>query len=231
MASAKGLLLDALSFITRAARVTSTRDLGHGVRAIVLAGPGLRDISWTPGDKIQLLLPTRDVRTYTPSRWENGELELIAFDHGDSPGSTWSRSAKVDDELRFVGPQRSLKRPARPTVLFGDETSYGLAIAFAAAAREPLTSVFEVGSEAQLQLVNELQIPRATCIVRSASDGHIGAIATALADAMRADRRSELVLSGRAQSIQLVRDRLRTLGITSKPANKAYWSVGKVGLD
>lgn len=230
MASAKGLLLGALSFITRSARVTSVRDIGPGLRAIGLAGSGLRDVSWTPGDKIQLLLPTRVVRTYTPSRWANGELELIAFDHGDAPGSTWSRRAAVGDELRFVGPQRSLRRSARPTVLFGDETSYGLAIALAAAAPEPLVSIFEVGSDTHAKLVGDLGIT-ATCIVRTASDGHIGDVATALAAAMRADARSELVLSGRAQSIQLVRDRLRALGVTSRPANKAYWSVGKSGLD
>jgi ferric-chelate reductase (NADPH) len=229
MASAKGILLETFSFFTRDARVTSTRELGHGVRVIVLADPGLRSVSWTPGDKIQLLLPSRDVRTYTPSRWANGELEIVAFDHGDAPGSTWSRRAKVGDELRFVGPQKSLRRSARPTVLFGDETSYGLAIAFAAASSEPLKSIFEVGSDAQAGVVAELGIT-ATCFTRIASDRHVDAIAIALVDAMRAPR-SELVMSGRAQSIQVVRERLRARGVTSKPANKAYWSVGKVGLD
>jgi ferric-chelate reductase (NADPH) len=230
MASAKGLLLDAFSFVTRSARITQARDVGHGVRSIVLAGTHLRDASWTPGDKIQLLLPTKDVRTFTPTRFANGELELITFDHGDAPGSTWARRAKVGDELRFFGPQRSLARGARATVLFGDETSYGLAIAFAAAAKEPLACVFEVGSDAQAQVVGELGIGGATCIVRSARDGHVGEVAGAIASAMRAAR-SELVMSGRAQSIKLVRDRLRSLGVTEKPDNKAYWSVGKVGLD
>lgn len=65
--------------------------------------------------------------------------------------------------------------------------------------------------------------------MRTASDGHVGDVAGLIASAMRAAG-GELVMSGRAQSIKLVRDRLR-VGITSKPANNAYWSVGKVGLD
>ncbi len=230
MASAKGLLLDAFSFVTRAARITQTRDVGPGVRTIVLQGADLGDVSWTPGDKIQLLLPSKDVRTYTPSRFAKGELELVAFDHGDAPGSVWSRRAKVGDELRFVGPQRSLRRSARPTVLFGDETSYGLALALANAASEKLTSVFEVGSAAQTDVARELGVT-ATCIVRTASDAHVREVADAIASAMRDAPSSELVMSGRAQAIKLVRDRLRALGVTGKPANKAYWSVGKVGLD
>lgn len=43
MASAKGLLLDAFSFITRSVRITKTRDFGHGVRTIVLAGTDLHN--------------------------------------------------------------------------------------------------------------------------------------------------------------------------------------------
>jgi NADPH-dependent ferric siderophore reductase len=231
MASAKGVLLDVFSrFITRTARVSAVRDIGPGLRVVGLVGPDLRDASWVAGDKIQILLPTRDVRTYTPSRWTGDELELVAFDHGDAPGSTWSRRAKVGDELRFVGPQRSLRRTVRPTVLFGDETSFGLAVAFGAAGGGALTSVLEVGLAAHSAIVADLGVA-ATCVVREPADRHLDEVAAALAAALRADARSELVMSGRAQSIQLVRQRLRGLGVTSAPANKAYWSVGKTGLD
>jgi NADPH-dependent ferric siderophore reductase len=228
MASAKGLVLDTLGRVfTRTARVSAVRDLGHGLRIITVAGPSLRDVHWTRGDKIQIVLPSRDVRTFTPSRWDKGELDLIAFAHGDAPGSLWSRRAAIGDELRFVGPQRSLKRSSRHTVLFGDETSIGLAVAFAHA---PLTTILEVGTIARAPVVAGLGVP-STCIERVAGDAHVGDLASAIATALRANPSSELVMSGRAQSIQLVRTRLRTLGITERPANKAYWSVGKVGLD
>lgn len=228
MASAKGILIDTLArWATRAARIASVHDLGGELRTIVLAGADLNDVTWTPGDKIQLLLPTRDVRTYTPSRWAGGELELIAFAHGDAPGATWSRCAKAGDQLRFVGPQKSLRRSSRPTVLFGDETSFGLAVAFRGG---PLHAVFEVSDVAHTAIVEKLGIT-ATCIERAAGDAHIDRIADAIAAKLREQPRSELVMSGRAQSIQLVRERLRARGVTDRPANKAYWSVGKVGLD
>jgi NADPH-dependent ferric siderophore reductase len=87
-----------------------------------MARQALRDVSWTPGDKIQILLSTLDVRTYTPSAWDAraGIAEIIAFEHGDSPGAVWSRRVAVGDACRFVGPQRSVRRAARPGVLFGD---------------------------------------------------------------------------------------------------------------
>lgn len=230
MASAKGLVLDMLGrLVTRSARASAVRDLGHGLRVITLVGPELRDVAWTPGDKVQVLLPTRDVRTYTPSRWEGDELELVAFDHGDAPGSAWSRAIAPGDALRFVGPQRSVRRHAgKRVVLFGDETSFGLAVAFSGA---PLASVFEIGAAPYAEIVAGLGVADAACVVRAPGDRHLVDVAAAIADGLRTHPGAELVMTGRAQSIRVVRDRLRTLGVGARPANKAYWSVGKSGLD
>src|SRR6478752_6178721 len=98
MTSTKGMLLSAFGrLVLRDARVTAVRELGDRTREIVLEGAALRDVEWVPGDKIQVLLPTRDVRTYTPASWDQrrGSTELIVFAHGDSPGARWSQRIAV----------------------------------------------------------------------------------------------------------------------------------------
>ncbi len=138
MASAKGLLLSAIGkLVLRDTKVSAVRELAPSLRAITVEGADLRDIAWTAGDKIQLLLSSLDVRTYTPIAWDHktGSTTLVVYDHGDSPGASWSRRAKVGDPCRFVGPQRSVQRHGgKPAVVFGDETSIGVV---AALAREP----------------------------------------------------------------------------------------------
>jgi NADPH-dependent ferric siderophore reductase len=228
MASAKGVLLSAVGkLVLRDTKVASVVELAPTLRAITLEGAGLRDIAWTAGDKIQVLLSSLDVRTYTPVAWADGTTKLVVYDHGDSPGASWSRRAKPGDPCRFVGPQRSLQRRAgKPAVVFGDETSIGVV---AALATEPnLTAVLEVSSPAHVAAAFAALGTKATiaCVVRTAGDAHLAECARTLAE----QRGAELMLTGRAQSIRVVQATLKASGVRSH-ANKAYWSVGKTGLD
>jgi len=228
MPSAKGLLLSAVGkLVLRDTVVASVVGLAPTLRAITLEGAGLRDVAWTAGDKIQVLLSSLDVRTYTPIEWTAGVTKLVVYDHGDSPGAAWSRRVKAGDACRFIGPQRSLQRHAgKPAVVFGDETSIGVV---AALAREPnLTAVLEVSSPEHVTAAFAALGTKANiaCIARSAGDAHLAECASKLAE----PRGAELMLTGRAQSIRVVQAKLKTSGVRSE-ANKAYWSVGKTGLD
>ncbi|MFD8347339.1 siderophore-interacting protein [Streptomyces coelicoflavus] len=77
-------------------------------------------IEWTPSE-------TRLTRDYTPRRLDTaaGEFDLDFVTHGDGPAAAWARSARVGDELWFVGPKSSLRLPERPDwiLLAGDETA------------------------------------------------------------------------------------------------------------
>ena len=237
MTSTKGLLLNAIGrLVLRDARITAVRQLGDDLRAIALEGDGLRDVAWVPGDKVQVLLPTRDVRTYTPTAWDaaRGATERIVFDHGASPGASWSRQARPGDRCRFVGPQRSLQRPrGRPAVLFGDETSLGVALALHRAdPHAPLACVLEVGSRARVEAAAAaIELPTAALLARTAGDGHLAEVAAQLERHLGAHAGAQLLMTGRAQSIQAVRSRLRGAGVRDAGASKPYWSVGKTGLD
>lgn len=50
----------------RSAKVLDVEDIGDHFRLITLGGDPLRNVQWTPGDKIQLQFGGWVQRTYTP---------------------------------------------------------------------------------------------------------------------------------------------------------------------
>lgn len=237
MASGKGLLMEALGgLLLRESRVSALRMVGARFQSIELVGAALRGIDWVPGDKVQVLLPSRDVRTYTPLRWDTavGTTELLVYRHpGDTPGVTWSRSVAVGDLCRFVGPQRSVRAPVdRPLVLFGDETSLAVACALASSLPpDRVASVLEVTSRADSEaVVGSFALADVVTVERAVGGAHWELAAERIRDALARKPGAELVMTGCAQSIQAIRARLRASG-TRPGTSKAYWSVGRAGLD
>lgn len=236
MASGKGILLGALGgLVLRDATVTDVADVGSSFRGVVLEGDALRGQSFSPGDKIQMLLPSRDCRTYTPITWDaqRGRTELLVYHHNDSPSGAWIRGLRKGDVCRFVGPQRSLRVPtdAKRIVLFGDETSCAVTRAIAAAASPSrLVCVLEASAEeATRHALGELA-ENATLVWRDPDDAHLDRVIDGLAGAL-AKPGAELLLTGRAQAIQAVRAGLKRRAVSAPSAVRAYWSLGRVGLD
>lgn len=241
MASGKGILLDALGgLLLREAVVRAVRDVAAGFRAVELAGPGLQGVTFHLGDKLQVLLPGRDVRTFTPLRWdgEAGVTELLIYHHrpsGDpapTPATAWIRALAVGDRCRFVGPQRSLRLPAAgPVVLFGDETSGAVARAFAAVPGVELACVFETSGASELRAALGASVDAPSLVPREPAEAHLPALVDHLQAALARRAGATLLLTGRAQAIQGVRAGLKARAVSAASSNRAYWSAGKVGLD
>jgi ferric-chelate reductase (NADPH) len=234
MASGKGILLGALGgLLLRDATVRAVRDIAGCFRGVELAGPGLRGVTFHPGDKIQVLLPSREVRTFTPMRWDvaAGVTELLVYHHTASPAGQWIRALTVGEACRFVGPQRSIHLPdTGPVVLFGDETSAAVARAFAASGRA-IAGVLETGAEDDLRTALGPDGEGATLVPRRADDAHLAQVIDALQAALARLPGARLVLTGRAQAIQGVRAAVKARSLPRPAATKAYWSLGKAGLD
>jgi len=221
----------------RLARVTSVSLLSEDFRLIDFQGEALKGASWGPGDKVQVKLDgTLSTRTYTPITWDpaTGKTQLLAYCHGNGPGSKWAKAAAVGDERYLFGPRSSLELGdiAAPIVLFGDETSFAFAAALEHRARSARPHfVFEVDDiEQSTSVAGKLGLTDAFLIQRNDADFHLGeASDTALAHAQST---TVFVLSGKASSIQRVRRRLQEAGIgRGRLYAKAYWAPGKVGLD
>lgn len=240
MASAKALLGGLLGrFVFRDATVTAVHDVAPRFRRIELSGERLRDVAWSAGDKVQVFLGEAGMRTYTPLSWDaaRGRTAFLVHVHGDAPGAAWARAVKAGDRCQFFGPRGSLALEGLrgPAVLFGDETSFAVAHTLHQVRRASadIACVFEVSSAADSRLVlGELGLGTSVVIEKQANDAHLDATVAALRESLARWPDARLVLTGRAQAIQKLRAQLKSNGIA--PASqlvKAYWSLGKTGLD
>jgi len=226
---------------TKSASVTGVRAIGERFRLVTLRGEALRDVRWTPGQKVQVAMGGWAYRTYTPLSWDpvEGSTRLLLFLHGDAPGSVWGRALQAGDACTLFGPRDSLDLGAldRPALLFGDETSFALAHTLRATPRsqEGVRIVFEVTSKADAERVlaeADLGITDAELIERSPGDAHLGEVERIVVEHVQALAIRTCALSGKASSIQRLNKRLRSFGLSSREIRaKAYWAPGKVGLD
>jgi NADPH-dependent ferric siderophore reductase len=225
-----------LRWFMRPARVAAVERLSPRFRRIRLEGEALRDVLWAPGQKIQVALGTGlAARTYTPVSWDvtRGTTQLLAFSHGEGPGSRWAAGLSAGDGCQFFGPRRSLDFTDRPGpwVLFGDETSFAVALACRMALGSGFRCVFEVSDIAEARTVlDAVGLGDATLIGRLAGDDHLAAAVDALSHAGGAT--AYFALTGRAPAIQRVTQALKDRGVAaSRRKAKAYWAPGKTGLD
>jgi NADPH-dependent ferric siderophore reductase len=236
MASIKKALTGALGRILfDDLHIVEVHDVAPHFKRLMLAGDALRSKAFTPGDKLQVL--TEDgPRTYSPFAFDpaKGSLELLAFTHGDGPGARWVTAAAAGQKLRSFGPRRSLALPAlgEAVLLFGDETSFGVARALRDLRGEKARFVFEVRDlEGSKRALESLQLATASLLVQRKSAAHLTEVAQHIRQALR-NESSALVFTGSAQSIHALRTQLK---VDPPPATqqkvKAYWSLGKRGLD
>ena len=72
---------------------------------------------------------------------------------------------------------------------------------------------------------------RATIVPRQPAEAHMPAVIAALQAALARSPGAHLLLTGRAQAIQGVRAACKAGSLPSPAATRAYWSLGKAGLD
>lgn len=240
MASGKAIIGGMLGrFLFREARVGQVRDVSPHFRWMEVMGEDLRDVEWLPGDKVQVFLPGVGMRTYTPLGWDAalGGTRFLVYLHGHGPGAEWGRAVKAGDRCQLFGPRGSLGLASLqgPVVLFGDETSFALAhtLKSTSVPATDLTHVFEVSSSAESQSVlSTLDLGSSVLVQRTPGGAHLVEVESKLREALLRHGRANLVMTGRAQSIQALRSQLRASPIPLATQKvKAYWSEGKEGLD
>jgi NADPH-dependent ferric siderophore reductase len=163
-----------------------------------------------------------------------GKTRILGYAHGSGPGSAWIRAATAGGECDVFCPRASLDvgHAAGTRVVLGDETSIGLA--YAVAQHFPgstLRCLFEVNSaSAARDALERLKLDDADVFQRTAGDTHIEDIEHRL-PALAASG-ATFLLTGKAHSIQRLRRGLKALGVPrSRVATKAYWALGRTGLD
>ena len=224
--------------LLRNTRVAAVQRVSDRFRLIDLEGDALQGAAWAPGHKLQVKVAGPfTARTFTPIAFDavRGHVRLLGYAHGAGPGSDWLRRVQVGDACQVFGPHRSLALGdlAGPVVLYGDETSFGLAAAVGAAmvGRAVSRCVFEVQSVAESTSALQALGVEATTLVERSDEACRMQAASDLWSQGSGDG-TLFVLTGRAQSIQQARHALKGRGVpASRIATKAYWAPGKTGMD
>jgi len=225
MSSVKGKMLRFGSALLSRASVVACADAGAGFRRITLRGKAPRP---APGTKLQVLLPTDDVRTYSPiASREDGEIVLLGWKHAGGPGARWVAEVAVGSEVHFAGPQRSLDLPKGPVVIVGDETSVGIAASYAAERPGQVQAILQGLWPEELRTAAESVGLRPMHV---AARDDIGGLVEAIVAARASSPQATLGLTGGSELIVSVREALRARGIRNIKT-KAYWIPGKTGLD
>lgn len=223
---------------TRSAQVVDIEDVGGAFRILTLGGDAMRDVAWTAGDKIQLQLGGWTQRTYTPMDWDGvaGRARILVYLHAGGPGAQWARGVRLGDACVVFGPRKSLKlaRAQVPVILFGDETSLGLAAALSNQEEAPaLYGVFEVAALAETApIIKRLRLAGAHLSVRREGEMHFSELETQVSALLHAHATADIMLTGKASAIQQMSRLLARHGIAAgRRQSKAYWAPGKTGLD
>lgn len=226
MSSAKGkiLRLFGTAFLRRGS-VVEVQDVGAGFRRITLRSDAAKP---APGSKVQLLLPSDDVRTYSPvAARDDDVMVLLGWTQAGGPGARWIAEVANGTELHFAGPQSSLKLPAGPVIVVGDETSVAVAASFAAERGDQVSAILEASSPEGLRNAAESVGLRPQHV---AARGDVDSLVEAVVAARVASPRATVALTGGSQLIIAVRAALRARAI-GDIKTKAYWIPGKSGLD
>lgn len=222
MSSAKGKLVRLFggAFLRRAV-VSATEDIGS-FRRIVLRGDGAAP---SAGTKVQVLLPSDDMRTYSPVASPDG-IVLLGWKQASGPGARWVSEVQPGAEVRFAGPQRSLELPSGPIILVGDETSVAVAGSFEVERPGQVTAVIQASLVEDARAAGERLGLRSLAVLRRGDTAAtVEAVTAAITPA-----RPVVALTGGSELVLAVRGALRARGI-SNVKTKTYWVPGKRGLD
>ncbi|MBL0740693.1 FAD-binding oxidoreductase [Chryseolinea lacunae] len=166
-----------------------------------------------------------EYRNYTVAghNAKDGTLDMIFHIHGHGVGSNFINSLNVGDEL-FISDPRGKKfyEPAvKQQVIFGDETSLGLACSFLRVLKEnqhQFQFYFALGRENE-QVLPLLGFENYTVLPKGPSSiPHYPDMPTA-----------NFILTGNAKSVHVFRKGLKNL-TTGKIFSQGYWLEGKKGL-
>ena len=240
MSKFKAAVLGAIGsrFMARA-QVDAVEVIADRYRLITLSSEKFNDAMIQPASKLRLNAGNWEMRAYTPLSIDAGagRIQIVAYLHGEGPGSIWARSAAPGDLTHMLGLQESLDLTelSQPAVFFGDETSFAAARTLQShlAPGNATRFVFEVSSVVESEAVaRRLQLRNAEFRIRQADDAHIPLVTMAIQRALVDVATSHLVMTGNGRSIQAMRNSLRTGGAGVIDFHvKAYWAPGKTGLE
>lgn len=211
--------------------VVDVREVGPRFKRVALQRQDGASHAVGVADKLRINAGDWNVRTYTPLKFPSAadRYEILAFVHGQGPGSAWAAGCTVGAASHLKGPKPTVMLDDAPLLLLGDETSFGTALNFKN--RSDVRWLFEVTQVREAEAVlTGIGLRGAMVVPRGA--GHRAELVRLVTDIMQAQPTMQALLTGHAQTIQVVLKGLRVRkGLATRVTVKPYWSEGKAGLD
>lgn len=215
--------------------VTATDYINPYIKSIRFEG-NLSGLNFQLGYAIGLRVSDTEMRNYTASfsDTEEGILKITTHLHGTAPGSLFMDNLEIGNQIRITIPRgkKMYDECVERQLIFGDETSLGLACAFQPVLQQnnhQFQFYFELDKENEnipqlMGLENYTVFPK----YRTFRTEH-------LIDDLPILQTSEwqtanFILTGNANSIQTFRKALKRYKISGKIYSQAYWAEGKSGL-
>lgn len=214
------------------AKITS---INSAIKRIQFSG-NLAGMNCKPGYAVLIRVNDTEFRNYTPSFYdaEKGILEIIFHLHGPAAGSHYINQLTVGDVVRISMPrgQKQYTASAKQYLIFGDETSLGMMLAF---------QYYLNKNQQQFQYYLELDEQNADVPRQLGLENYsIYSKQNTFKDELwlkdlpifgRADwDEAYFILTGNVKSVQTFRKILKAHDIKGRIFVKGYWLEGKTGL-
>lgn len=191
-----------------------------------------KKIHWTPGDKVQIVVGKKDLRSYTPYALDldHKTFSTLIYNHGNGPGALWANEIIPNKKTEVFGPRRSFieKEDDQMYLFFGDETSMGLCYALRLRLQH---AYFEVNNETSSELALQyLGLTPYTLFKRDKNEQHLSRMVEQITSLLQQKnhRSFTLILSGHKWNAQSLESQLEVaflqLNISNvKIVHKHYW--------
>jgi len=216
-------------------KVVETTYLNANIKKIRFQGD-LSGMNFQLGYAVIIRVSDTEFRNYTASfsDIESGIMEIIFHLHGNAPGSVFVNNLSVGDELRISMPrgQKQYDPRVKKQLIFGDETSLGLACSFLPffkRNRHSFQFYFEL-DEANVAVLPLLGLENYTVFPKNdlfRNEQWINDLPLFKTFDVQA---GNIVLTGNVKSVQTFRKALKNKNTSGKIFTKGYWLEGKTGL-
>lgn len=227
MSKIKKILMKVVDSITLAhSKVVSNERLSPHFQFITIKGKSLKKTNWLPGQKIKVQLKGDEKRSYTPSSWneKEGSFQTLIYMHGKGPGALWARDVKANTIVTVSGPIASLviAPEVEHVMLFGDETTFGLAHALKTYNTKFKYSFFFEASDIteSYAVLKRLHLEDSKLF----GVGEVESISEEMKSVFNSNKKTQITLSGKQQSIVALRELLYAKDLPKETiATKVYW--------
>lgn len=208
--------------------------LSQNIRKICFKGD-FKNFDFHPGHHVDFRVTNTDVRRYTPSFFdiENGILEFIYYLHGDGPGARFMNNLEPGETVNINQPRghKYYDSSVEKYVIFGDETSIGLACSFLSLLKQNAHQFhfyFEL-DEDNKNIPAQLGLKNSTVFTKNTITKNESLINNLLVFQETGWESAQFVLTGNAKSVQAFRKGAKT-HTDGKIHAHGYWLEGKKGL-